>query len=86
MFEDIPLDTRHHKPKVVHRFPKEWILTEERKAELAAIRKRAYQLDKAKRESRTLIDGARAVKELVAPPPAAEAVMVRRGKMQQRLR
>jgi len=29
MFEDVPLDFRHHKPKVVHQFPESWKLTEE---------------------------------------------------------
>ncbi|KAK1750846.1 mitochondrial ribosomal subunit protein-domain-containing protein [Echria macrotheca] len=86
MFEDIPLDTRHHKQKIVHRFPKEWILTEERKAQLAAIRQQAYQLDKAKRETGTLVDGLETVKQLVKPAEAAEPVMVRRGKGPMRIR
>src|ERR1700753_4360977 len=34
-FEDVPFDFRHHKPKVQHEFPKEWIMTEERRAQLA---------------------------------------------------
>jgi len=29
MFEDVPLDFRHHKPKVVHQFPESWKLAEE---------------------------------------------------------
>lgn len=79
MFEDIPLDTRHHKVKVRHRFPKEWILTEERKAELAAVREQAYQIDKAKKESGGLIDGVEKIKELAAPQAVPEPAMVRRG-------
>lgn len=39
MFEDVPLDNRHWKAKKVRpRFPKEWLMTEERKRELAAYR------------------------------------------------
>jgi len=78
-FEDIPLDTRHHKVKVRHRFPKEWILTKERKAELAALRRQAYEIDKAKKEAGGLIDGIEKIKELAAPEDAPEPVVVRRG-------
>ncbi|KAK1828132.1 mitochondrial ribosomal subunit protein-domain-containing protein [Podospora conica] len=42
-FQDIPLDTRHHKFKRKLRFPAEWTLTEERKAELEAQRKQVYK-------------------------------------------
>ncbi len=33
-FADVPLDTRHHKPRIKHKFPKEWAMTAERKAQL----------------------------------------------------
>jgi small subunit ribosomal protein S35 len=39
MLEDIPLDFRHHKTKVVHTFPEEWKLTKERVQQIAALRK-----------------------------------------------
>jgi small subunit ribosomal protein S35 len=39
MFEDIPLDFRHHKTKKVHRFPEEWKLTKERVQQIAALRR-----------------------------------------------
>jgi small subunit ribosomal protein S35 len=37
-FADVPLDLRHHKPKIRHYFPEGWKLTEERKRQLAATR------------------------------------------------
>ncbi|EME83264.1 uncharacterized protein MYCFIDRAFT_211284 [Pseudocercospora fijiensis CIRAD86] len=37
-FEDVPLDTRHHKRKVRLRFPKEWKMTEEKRMALEAKR------------------------------------------------
>lgn len=56
-FEDVPFDFRHHKPKVRHEFPKEWILTPERKAYLAEKRARAAQLEDQKRGNGALVDG-----------------------------
>ncbi|KAK4110070.1 mitochondrial ribosomal protein [Canariomyces notabilis] len=63
MFEDIPLDTRHHKFKTVIKFPKEWYLTEERRQQLEAQRKQAYLLDEQKRQSGTLVNGVEAIQE-----------------------
>lgn len=53
-------------------------MTEERKAELQAIREAAYQLDKSKREKGTLVDGMEAVKRIAAIQPQEETVMVKR--------
>ncbi|CAK3739608.1 Hypothetical predicted protein [Lecanosticta acicola] len=33
-FEGVPLDTRHHKKKVIHQFPEEWKITPDRKKAL----------------------------------------------------
>lgn len=59
MFEDIPLDLRHHKPKKKHVFPPEWLLTPERKQELEASRERANLLDNSRAEVGLLMDGSR---------------------------
>lgn len=56
-FEDVPFDFRHHKPKVRHEFPKEWILTPERKKYLAEKRAEAARLEDEKKGNGQLIDG-----------------------------
>ncbi|KAL2126906.1 hypothetical protein VTI74DRAFT_11640 [Chaetomium olivicolor] len=77
-FEDIPLDTRHHKFKEVIKFPKEWYLTEERKRELAAQRKQALLLDEQKRAEGLLIDGRSTIQEALANTKVAEVVPLSR--------
>lgn len=79
-FADIPLDTRHHKPKRRLRFPDEWILTPERKAALDAERAEAAR---AAQGRPLLVDGEEVVREAVrrspqmnARAPAAEPVRV----------
>ncbi|KAI1260977.1 mitochondrial ribosomal subunit protein-domain-containing protein [Xylariaceae sp. FL1019] len=56
-FEDVPLDTRHHKFKVQHKFPKEWRMTEERKKFIEDSRQQALLLDEGKAKAGKLIDG-----------------------------
>lgn len=56
-FADVPFDFRHHKPKVRHEFPKEWILTEERKKYLAERRAERARLEDARRGNGALVDG-----------------------------
>jgi small subunit ribosomal protein S35 len=76
MFEDIPLDTRHHTFKQQYRFPKEWRLTEERKKELGARRKEALLLDEKKRAEGSLIDGMQAIQQALIQAQNAEVVPV----------
>ncbi|KAI5292800.1 28S ribosomal protein S35, mitochondrial [Ascosphaera acerosa] len=38
-FKDLPLDVRHHSPRPKLEFPAEWALTEQRRAELAELRR-----------------------------------------------
>ncbi|KAL2759063.1 hypothetical protein ACRALDRAFT_1080632 [Sodiomyces alcalophilus JCM 7366] len=59
-FEDIPLDTRHHKVQKKPKFPKEWRMTPERKQELAAVRKQAMLLDAGGEEAAQLTEGDKA--------------------------
>ncbi|KAK0644496.1 mitochondrial ribosomal subunit protein-domain-containing protein [Cercophora newfieldiana] len=75
-FEDIPLDLRHHRVKVKHKFPKEWLLTEERKKELEAERKRAFLIDENKKLSGGLIDGVKRIQELQGSEAVHERVPV----------
>jgi small subunit ribosomal protein S35 len=60
-FEDVPFDFRHHKPKVRHEFPKEWVLTDERKSYLEAKRQQSLQVDEQKLVSGEIVDGERIV-------------------------
>ncbi|KAK4249742.1 mitochondrial ribosomal subunit protein-domain-containing protein [Corynascus novoguineensis] len=80
MFEDIPLDTRHHKFKQQIKFPKEWLLTEERKKELHEQRKQALLLDEAKRTEGSLIDGVETIQQALLHAKVEEAVPVLRGR------
>ncbi|KAI2630130.1 mitochondrial ribosomal subunit protein-domain-containing protein [Xylaria nigripes] len=61
MFEDVPLDTRHHTFKVKPKFPVEWRLTDERRESLADTRQKILLLDQAKEKQGTLVDGVEVV-------------------------
>lgn len=53
-FADVPLDLRHHKPKIRHRFPESWVMTEERKKQLEA---RRAERKLRQQEGQGVIDG-----------------------------
>lgn len=60
-FEDVPLDLRHHRPKVRHEFPRDWIMTKERRMQLQGARRQA-RLEEARRvEGNRLVDGKEAI-------------------------
>jgi small subunit ribosomal protein S35 len=68
-FDDIPIDTRHHKVPKKPKFPAEWYMTPERKAELAEFRGRTETLDVALASTGRIADGAaKARAELGATP------------------
>ncbi|KAK1762407.1 37S ribosomal protein S24, mitochondrial [Phialemonium atrogriseum] len=71
-FEDIPLDTRHHTFKTKPKFPKEWRLTPERRAELEALRQQSFLLDESKKNEGALVDGSQRIQHALAPPPASD--------------
>ena len=56
-FEDVPFDFRHHTPKVFHKFPENWIITPERRAQLLAKHKEASEAEKIRMETGRVIDG-----------------------------
>ena len=60
-FADVPLDTRHHKPRIRHQFPKAWIMTPERKAELESKWKMEQLEDYQKVEGGGLSNGLAAI-------------------------
>ncbi|CAK7263538.1 37S ribosomal protein S24, mitochondrial [Sporothrix epigloea] len=69
-FEDVPLDTRHHKFKYKPKFPREWRLTETRKEELEALRAASFEMDQKMLASGSLVDGEQEVAALGAPAAA----------------
>jgi len=62
MFEDVPLDFRHHKPKVVHQFPESWKLGETEAVKRLAEGRQGVQLLE---EGQRLVDGKEAVEMYV---------------------
>ncbi|KAJ8115055.1 hypothetical protein OPT61_g3213 [Boeremia exigua] len=74
-FEDVPFDFRHHTPKVRHEFPKEWILTAERKKYLAEKRAETARLQDEKRGNGLLVDG-QTIIDTSLPFAEAEPVLV----------
>jgi len=57
-FEDIPLDTRHHKStNNKARFPKEWLMTEQRQKTLEEERKKFFQIEAQREETHQVVDG-----------------------------
>ena len=75
-FEDVPFDFRHHKPKVRHDFPKEWILTEERKQYLAAKRAETARLHDEKKGNGQIVDGKTIIDTSLPYLEQAEPVLV----------
>lgn len=60
-FADVPFDFRHHKPKTRYEFPKEWVLTPERKQYLEDKRKRIAKSEDEKLNNGNLVDGKRVI-------------------------
>lgn len=56
-FADVPLDFRHHKPKKQPKFPKAWIMTEERKAELEKKRNTQLLEEGGRVERKEIVSG-----------------------------
>ncbi|RFU29923.1 hypothetical protein B7463_g6429, partial [Scytalidium lignicola] len=84
-FEDVPLDTRHHVFKEKPKFPKEWRLTEERRAELEASRALAKQKDEQRLLSGGVVDGIKQIDDAMSKRveiklPIAEMVAAGKGK------
>ncbi len=89
MFEDVPLDFRHHKSKPKIEFPEKWKLTEERRARLEE-NQRQRELGETEREKAgTLVDGAQVIEQVMEAmtrkAPVAVKVEAPKGKGRQRL-
>ena len=78
MFEDIPLDTRHHRFRNKPKFPVEWRMTEERRRYLDDVRQKSQRLDQNKEKAGTLVDGPERIQKFLGGPPpelASQPVM-----------
>lgn len=76
-FEDVPFDFRHHKPKRRFEYPKDWLMTPERRKVLDDRRNAQQLLDQQREAEGKLLNGAEIIdKELAAPvrKPALESV------------
>ncbi|KAL8763039.1 MAG: hypothetical protein Q9184_001066 [Pyrenodesmia sp. 2 TL-2023] len=65
MFEDVPLDFRHHKPKPKFEFPEKWKLTKQRKEQLAANWRQRALKDQEREEAGQLIDGPKVIEQVL---------------------
>ncbi|KAL8713922.1 MAG: hypothetical protein Q9220_002068 [cf. Caloplaca sp. 1 TL-2023] len=88
MFEDVPLDFRHHRFKPKVEFPEAWKMTTERRAQLEENWRQRALRDQEREEKGQLIEGpkliARALEEAIVlksrPAPAVSAPKGRTGK------
>ena len=72
MFEDVPLDFRHHKFKRKVEFPDEWKLNKRRRDELKEERERRVIEDRRKEEEGKMIDGASIIAEAMKRLPVRD--------------
>ena len=76
-FADVPFDFRHHKPKKRYEFPKEWVLTQERKKYLEEKRARTLRLEDERLNNGKLTDGKKIIENaLPYTMPTPEPVLV----------
>ncbi|KAI1812932.1 mitochondrial ribosomal subunit protein-domain-containing protein [Poronia punctata] len=81
MFEDVPLDTRHHTFQTKPKFPKEWRMTEERRKEIEDTRQKLLLLDEVKQQEGKLVDGREKIEMFFnSPKPIPEYATVRLSK------
>lgn len=90
-FEDIPLDTRHHKFKKRYVFPEEWKLSPEKREALEERRKTLLLAEDKRVEENTVVSGVAAIEaarqfeqQPVEEPLMANARTLQRGRSAQR--
>lgn len=75
-FEDVPFDFRHHKKKKFVEFPKEWVLTKERKEYLEGKRERMRVLEDEKLNNGEMVDGKKVIETSLPFVGVKEEVLV----------
>jgi small subunit ribosomal protein S35 len=81
-FEDVPFDFRHHKPKKRTEFPREWVLTKERKKYLEDKRRDMARLEDQRKNNGDMVDGTTVIETSLpfAGGEAGEAIPLLVGK------
>lgn len=72
MFEDVPLDFRHHKFKPKREFPEEWRLTKEKKKGLEEGRRLKLEQEREREVQGKLVEGVRVVEEAMKRLPVRD--------------
>lgn len=86
MFEDVPIDTRHHKKKPWYQFPEKWLLTPERKKEIEENRRLRSEQEERREIEGTVVDGLGIIAQaLRGGQNEAQPVMVGAGSRRGRL-
>lgn len=74
MFEDVPLDFRHHKYKPKVEFPDAWKLTEERKEQLNKNWEQRLLAEREREDKGQISDGVRAIEAWLQGHPKDEPI------------
>ena len=69
MFEDVPLDFRHHKFRPKVEFPEGWKLTKEKRARLEGERKVRDERERERKEQGRLVEGVTIIEEAMRKLP-----------------
>lgn len=86
MFEDVPIDTRHHTKKPWYQFPEKWLLSPERKKELEEKRRARLELEERRELDGGIVDGLGIIAQALkggqgGPQPVMVGAGGRRGRL-----
>ncbi|KAL8694021.1 MAG: hypothetical protein Q9218_001259 [Villophora microphyllina] len=88
MFEDVPVDFRHHRYKPKVEFPEKWKLTKERKAQLETNWRQRALADTEREKQGKLVDGVQLIEKVLetvmTQKPTPAAIMAPVGKKRQK--
>ena len=94
MFEDIPIDLRHHKRKPVYKYPEEWKLTPRKRQQLLEQRVGRRLLEQQRAQTDQIVDGRTVLEEALKIPnrrplqqvPLRQAMLLEKAARGQRAR
>ena len=72
MYEDIPLDFRHHKWKRKLEFPEHWKMTEHRRKQLEADRAKKAEEERNRIESGAMVEGVKLIEDMLRSAPVVD--------------
>lgn len=76
MFEDVPLDFRHHKYKPKKEFPEAWKMTPERKQRMETNRQQDLLAEREKEEKGQIADGVQVIEAMLKARPAPQPSVI----------